>query len=524
MTGAIERARGWLPSPNNRERRSTSRSHGQLFRSAHALMLNTLLTGGSGFVFWLLAARLYAPSQVGVDGALISLMAAVSAMCQLNLGNIFPRFLPEATNPSRAIVLGYATAGTLSLVFGTIAILVVPHFSKNLEPLGANHALSVLWVLAVVLWTVFALQDSALTGLRYARWVPAENGAYGLMKIGGLVILAVVGAANGIFIAWVVPMMLLLVPVNLVIFRHAVHAHTPSGTDGIVSTYGRARFYRFFGLNYVASVLDQGMFAALPLVMVAVLGATQTAYYFIPFTIVTTLDALAYNMATSLTVEGAFASHRVHELAVAASRRFLLILLPVTLALVIAAPLVLLPFGRAYVEHGTVVLRIIAIASLFRAVVTLNDAVCRIRGRGVTLALFSATRCVGMLVLTVLLATAWGLAGAAIAWLVTQVAVASMAAPLLWRFFHAASAEEPNGSERPGGDANPGGQELVADDTAPADLPDGLPPAGAFGADFLMRHREATAESVQLGGLASPVQGSQGGPWPTLDRSTGPVK
>jgi O-antigen/teichoic acid export membrane protein len=517
MTAAIHRARALLPFTNNRP--DAGEHHGHLFRSAYALMLNTLLTGGSGFVFWLLAARLYAPGQVGVDGALISLMAAVSTMCQLNLGNIFPRFLPETNNPTRAIVLGYAAAGTLALCAGTVAILVVPHFSKNLEALGSNPALSAVWVAAVVLWTVFALQDSALTGLRFARWVPVENGAYGLLKIAGLIFLAAIGTANGIFISWVVPMALLLIPVNLIVFRRAVRAHTPSGTHGIVHTWGRRRFYRFFGLNYLASVLDQGMFAALPLVMVAVVGATQTAYYFIPFTIVTTLDALAYNMTTSLTVEGAFAAHRIHELAVAASRRFVMILVPVTLVLVVAAPVVLLPFGRAYAEHGTAVLRILAVASLFRAIVTLNDAMCRITGRGLTLVLFSATRCTAMLVLTVLLASRWGPTGAGVAWLVTQVAVACLAAPLLWRFFHPAG---PDGSSEPDGPsdpAQPSGGDLVPEFMGRSELAVTTTPPFVPGAQYGAGLGDPPPGTAGPGGNTPPPHLSGEHPWPQLDAS-----
>jgi len=95
-----------------RLRPAGARGHAEqhLFRSAYALMLNTVLTGGSGFLFWLLAARLYTPAQVGVDGALIALMASVSAICQLNLGNVYPRFLADATRAAETIAL-YETLG-----------------------------------------------------------------------------------------------------------------------------------------------------------------------------------------------------------------------------------------------------------------------------------------------------------------------------------------------------------------------------------------------------------------------------
>ena len=449
-------------SRDSERRGASAHAHRHLFRGAHALMLNTVLTGGSGFVFWLVAARLYAPAQVGVDGALISLMMAVSAICQLDLGGIFPRFLPESARPASMILRGYAAAGGFALVVATAAVMIVPHLSTNLSSLGVNRMLAVAWVLGTALWTVFALQDAALTGLRSAHWIPVENGTFGVLKVVGVAMLAFIGAANGIFLAWVIPMALLLVPVNAVIFRRAVRAHLPTHSDGILNRFGRGRFYRFVGLNYLASVFDQGMYAALPLLVVAVLGPTQAGYYLIPLTIAGTVDALAFNMATSLTVEGSFASDRLRDLTLAAARRFVTIILPVTIVIVVAAPLVLLPFGRNYADHGATVLRILAIAGLFRSVYTLNDALCRITGRGTAIAFYAGLRCVLVLVLSLLMANAWGLVGVATAWLVTQVILAAVVAPTTWRILH-----------RPSHAGDADGESLVASPEPPAPAWDG---------------------------------------------------
>jgi hypothetical protein len=222
-------------------------------------------------------------------------------------------------------------------------------------------------------------------------------------------------------------------------------------------------------------------------------------------------------MATSLTVEGAFAAHRVHELAVAASRRFVLILLPLTLTLVVAAPLVLLPFGRAYAEHGSTVLRILAVASLFRALTTFNDALCRITGRGLVLALSSAMRCAVALVLTVLLANAWGLAGVGIAWLAAYVAVAAMVAPMLWKFFHHAGVGGADGSHGPGGESLPGGPHFVADGDVHSNTPADPSPSVLPGARHATGYRESAADFAHPVGLPEKLHSSREHPWPALD-------
>lgn len=429
-----------------------TQSERRLFRTAHLLMLNTVLTAGLGFLFWILAARLYSPERVGINSALIAVLMTVSTLCQVNLGSVFVRFLPEATRPAKLILLGYAAAAGFSLVVATCVALIAPHVAKDLSILGSSRLIGVIWVLSVALWCVFALQDGALTGLRAARWIPVENTSFGVLKIVALLILAAFGAAQGMLLAWVLPMAILVIPVNLIIFRRAVPAHTPAHTDGIVNRFGKRRLVRYLGMTGVASSIDQGMLAALPILVVAILGATQNAYFYIAFTIVTTLELLADNIVTALTVEGTFATHRLQELTAAVGRRFVVLLLPATLALMVAAPLVLLFFGRTYADHGTTVLRLLALASIFRGAIWLYMAVCRIQGRGLALLLVSAATSIGTLVFTSVFAHLWGLNGVGIGWLTSNLVVAVVVVPMLWRFVRRPAATSP----------------VVADDLSPA--------------------------------------------------------
>lgn len=415
---------------------AAGQSERHLFRTAHLLMLNTVLTAALGFAFWILAARLYSPERVGVNSALIAVLMTVSTLCQINLGSVFVRFLPESTRPARLIVLGYAVAGGFSLVVATCVALIAPHVAKDLSVLGSSRLIAVIWIVAVGLWCVFALQDAALTGLRAARWIPVENSSFGVLKIVALLILAAFGAAQGMLLAWVLPMALLVIPVNLIIFRRAVPAHAPAHTDGIVNRFGRQRLIRYLGMASVASSIDQGMLAALPILVVAILGATQNAYFYIAFTIVATLELLADNIVTALTVEGTHATDKLRELTAAVGRRFVVLLLPATLVLIVAAPIALLFFGRDYAEHGTTVLRLLAFASIFRGAIWLYMTVCRIQGRGLVLLATSAATSIGTLVFCSVFAHVWGLNGVGFGWLVSNVLVAMVVVPMLWRFVH----------------------------------------------------------------------------------------
>lgn len=506
LWGGLARGRG--------EGTSGGRGNGQLFRTAHALMLNTVLSGALGFAFWILAARLYSTERVGVSSALIAVMVTVSTLSQVNIGSAFVRFLPESARPASFILRGYGIAGALSLVVATLVALIAPRVAKDLSVLGSNRLVTVVWILAVVLWSVFALQDAALSALRFARWVPVENTAFGVLKIVALVALAAVGASQGMLVAWILPMAILVLPVNLIIFRKAVTAHQPAHDEGIVHRFGRRRLYSYLGMTGLAATLDQGAMAALPIVVVAILGATQNAYFYIAFTIVVSLEILGDNICTALTIEGSFASDRLHDLTIAVARRLALIMLPAALTLIVAAPIVLLFFGRAYADHATTVLRLLAFGSLFRAATWVYVAVCRVQGRGHVVLAISAAMSLGTLVGVIVFARLWGLNGVGLAGLVVDVIVAAAIVPLLVRFIRRPVAPDNSGETRRRAVASPtdSGRDVpdggsYATGTAPLAYPAGLSgslasPWPAMGADVDDVYTPAEGSSV----LTSSVQ------------------
>ncbi|MCW3041346.1 MAG: sle, partial [Solirubrobacterales bacterium] len=162
-------------------------------------------------------------------------------------------------------------------------------------------------------------------------------------------------------------------------------------------------------------------------------GSEQSAWFYMPFTLIVAFDLLFYNVTTSMTVEGAHDEHRAPELARTVVRRFLSIQIPAALAVIVAAPVLLYPFGADYVDHGTGALRVLACASIPRAVVNLFVALARLRGRGWFIVGGQATLFLLVTVLALALARPLGLPGVALAWLVGNTVVAASAMPWLVR-------------------------------------------------------------------------------------------
>ena len=406
---------------------------GPLLRSAYSLIANTAVTAGLGLGFWVAAARLYPTTVVGRDTVLVSVLIELSTLCQLNLGNGIVRFLPGLGRESTsALGVVYGLTAVVALVVGITFALVIGGISNELSYLRADTGLAITFVAALMLWGVFTLQDAALTATRQTPWIPVENGVFGVLKLLALPILLAAGVANGIFLAWVLPMALLLVPVNLLVFGRAIPrhvAHVRYQSSGLA--LGARRALRFLAQDYLASVFTQATLTALPLVVIATLGAQQSAYFAMPFTIAIAFDTFAYSSCTSLVVESTLQPGSLRALTRVFVRRVLALLAPAAVILSLAAPLVMLPFGHAYAQQGAGVLRLLLCASLLRIVIALFSAVSRAQTRGVRLGLVEFALLVLVLGAAVPLSRSDGIEGVALAWLAANALIALAVSPLL---------------------------------------------------------------------------------------------
>jgi O-antigen/teichoic acid export membrane protein len=405
-------------------------------RGAYSLIANTAISSALGMGFWVAAARLYPSATVGRDTVLISTMIELSTLCQLNLGNAIVRFLPElGKRTAWVLASAYGIATGLAIVVGAGFVLLAPSISGELAYLGHDPALAFAYVTALALWGLFTLQDAALTAVRQAPWIPLENGVFGLLKLAALPLLLTLGVANGIFFAWALPMALLLIPVSAFIFRRAVPKHVAGRVGGTAIARIRTRqTARFLAQDYLATVFTQATLTVLPILVIAFLGARQAAYFAMPFAIAIAFDTFAYSACTSLVVESTLKPDRLRALTGVFVHRVLTLLAPAAIILALAAPLVMLPFGRAYAQQGSGVLRLLLCASLLRIVIALFSAVSRAQQRGLRLALVEFALLGLVLGGSITLTRSHGIEGTAAAWLAANAIIAAVVAPLLVRF------------------------------------------------------------------------------------------
>jgi O-antigen/teichoic acid export membrane protein len=405
-----------------RARSLVRRSAGEpLVRNGHVLAASSVLAAIFGSLFWIFATRWYSAETVGTSYAALSAAALMSGIGRFNLGDVLVRFVPRAGRHTGRLVLRcYLISGGLSALAAGCFLLLIPDIAPSLDLLR-TPVLAISFVIAAAGYSIFDLQDGALTGLRRTGWVLGENLLFAAAKAAVLAACAALAIGTGILVSWAAALLLSVVVTNVVLFRHAIPAHHRADTEGAPVP---RRVMRYAVADYLGKLASIVTYTVLPLMVLSQLGAAQNAYYSLAWIIADTFDIAVFAMGASLVVEGAHEPGRLAEHARRMLRHAGLLVLAATVVVVAAAPWILSLFGPAYAENGTPVLRLMALASLPTVLLTVAIDVARVRrnlGRLVGLQVAHAVLVIG---LTIVLLPLYGLTGVGLAWLIACCAVA----------------------------------------------------------------------------------------------------
>jgi O-antigen/teichoic acid export membrane protein len=404
------------------------RSLPQLELNALALMLTTVTTGVVGVVFWTAAARLYPPSEVGRASAILSTATLLGAAANLNLGNVYLRFLPGAGVRSRSFVAkGYLAVIAISVVLG---VAFLP--SAAAGRLLLNTFDRITFPVLVVALSLFMMQDLLLVALRAARWVAVENITFALVKIGLLLALAGVTHRMGIVLAWGLPAVVAVLAIGLILLGPVLSNRAKAARFESTQLPSVRELSGFVAAESVTGLVTYVVPLLLPLIVVARLGTAANAYLAIPWMIIEALNLLIWNVAGSLIVEAAHDEAQSVALVRRSIKLSALIGGAGVVFLLVAAPTLLRVLGGAYADQGGDLVRIMALALPFTIIVTSYNSLARIRrqmGRVVLMQLSTAALVIG---LTFALIGHVGIRGVGIAYLCGEGAVAMLVlAPLL---------------------------------------------------------------------------------------------
>lgn len=399
-----------------------------MYRDGYALVLSSGIGSLLGLLYWIVAARSYAPAIVGLNSAVISAMMFVAGISQLNLANAAVRFLPTAGEAGKRFVTAIylVTFGTC-LVASTTFLAGAGIWTPTLSFLREVPWLAIAFTISAMAWGAFNLQHSILTGLRRAVWVPIENGAYSLGKLALLAAFALFLPQWGIFASWTVALAMTILPTAALIYGRLM----PRNCEVIGADAAPPRLRtvaRYIGGDYLGGLCWLASTTLVPIIVLQQAGPAANAYYSLSWVMVLPLYTVGASMGSSLVVSAVFEAGILRSLSYRMLQQASLLVIPLTIVLIIGAPYILRIFGEDYARQGTSVLRLLALATLPGTINTMYVNVARVQRRMSRVAMVFGGQALIVLGLTWFLLKPFGLTGAGIAWLVAQSAVAIVVA------------------------------------------------------------------------------------------------
>jgi O-antigen/teichoic acid export membrane protein len=291
-------------------------------------------------------------------------MVLLANLAQLSFGSIFERFLPVAGHLTRAFVQkAYVMCVVSAFVIATIYVFSgVAH-----EYIPSSIVWRIFFIVAVVLWTLFILQDSVLIGLRASKWVPVENILFAAAKLALLPIVLLATARQGIFVAWTAPVGLTIIVVTWYLFTKRIPEHQAASqnTENLPAT---RELFLLAGAQYATLLFGVFTPSIVSLIVIDRIGAVANAHYYVPSLIASSLAVFNWNIVRSFLVEAASEPYALRRHAKVTAQALAAVLLPCIAIGVIFAPEILRIFGSSYAATGTTLMRMLLFSLLGNSV------------------------------------------------------------------------------------------------------------------------------------------------------------
>ncbi|MDY6917837.1 MAG: oligosaccharide flippase family protein [Chloroflexota bacterium] len=392
-----------------------------LYRNSIHLMANTVITSGLGFFFWLIVARFYTESEVGLGSALISAMSLLALLSRLGLDTTLVRFLPNARNPVALINSSFVLGSLAAVVATGIFFLGLNVWSPAFHFIRENSIFVAAFFVFTVLWTLSWLVDFVFVARRRADFVVFKNTIFALVKVPLPIVLVLYFHAFGIVASWGLAIgIALAIAIPFLIPRvQPGYRLSPRIDLSIVKT-----IWRYSTGNYFANLLGAAPGFILPIMIVNLLGAKQNAYFYVAWMIASLLFTIPTAVSQSLLAEGSHFEEQLRTNVKRSYRFVFLLLIPAIVVLLLIAKWLLLLFGVGYSENAATLLRLLVLSGVFVGVNSVYYSILRVERRIRELVALTAFTAISVLFGGYVLMPTTGIIGIGYVWLAVQAFVA----------------------------------------------------------------------------------------------------
>ena len=401
-----------------------------MLSSSLALIGSKVATMGLGFFFWLVAARLFPASSVGLAAGAVSAVMLCTQLGLLGLGSsVIVHYPRHRRRPSVLLDTAFTIVCASSLIAAGVFFVVAALFLHQLRVVTTQPLFAASFAAMSLLGTAGILFDQVSTAIR--RGDQALSRALGF---GGMT-LVLLGAASGVTHTT----------------RPALIFSTWVGGGLFACTLGTLQFRRAFagyryrpridrdvgaGLlrvgipNHLLTLTERAPGLVLPIIVTELLSPTANAAWYAAWMMAWVVYIIPIQVGMTSFAEASHRPHELRDLVWYAVRTSVLVGVGTAAVVAVAAHPLLSLLGHHYAATGTPPLRILVVAVLPLTIIQAYFVACRSIGclrEAIVTGVVNASLGIGG---AAAVARPFGLSGMAATWLAAQVATACWAG---WR-------------------------------------------------------------------------------------------
>lgn len=414
----------WIPG---KRRDLINHINDPLFKNSYYLIINHLLAAGSGFLFWILAARFYTTDEVGLGAALISTMGFLSIFSLLGFDIGLIRYLPEEKDKNGMINSCFTIASVVALMMSLIFILGLNIWSPALIVLGEDQILGSSFILFTIGTTFFLFQTHVFVAFRQVKYSSTQALVSTAMRIVLLPLLVFLGAF-GIYISAGLATLIAVLIGNMLIWK-VFSEYKPIP---VIKWRMIKDMLRYSLGNHIANILYFLPGSVLPLLVVKVLGGENNAYFYVAWATASLLQMIPLAVSKSLLAESSYLPEELRRNVLRSLKFVFILLIPAIIGIFIFGKYILLLFGEMYATNAFDVLLWLSIASAPHAVIVIYVSIKRVKHEVMPIIYLYGGVTAITLIVSYISIEKMGLTGIGISWFIGNVIAAVLIGINLW--------------------------------------------------------------------------------------------
>ena len=406
---------------------ATKRTTTAVLLSSLALVAGKMAAMGFGFLAWIVAARLYPASDVGLASGAISAVTLCAQLALVGVGSAVITLLPRhLASPGVLLDTSIAYLALTAVVAGGLFVAFAGGVLRELSVVATDPVYALLFVVLAAAGTLGVLFDQASTARRRGDQVLLRGVAAGVVTLAAVAAIGLGAPGTGsrsIFAAWalggVTTLVLGLVLVGRAVPGYRVRARFDRRLAGELTRVGFP--------NYLLTLTERAPGFVLPIVVTELLSPAENAAWYAAWMMAWVVFVIPIQVGMTSFAEIArepTAARRIVRNGVTTS---LSLGVAGALLLGVAAVPILGLLGPHYAETAAAPLRVLLLGIVPMTVVQAYFSLGRARHSLREPIIVGSVSCVLSIVVPAAVGPTTGLVGMAAAWLAIQSATAVVA-------------------------------------------------------------------------------------------------